>query len=106
MCMNCGLGCLFKPIGKSNIVWQYGHIYSTFYFFRNTPKVTAILVPKSPGDTVILESITSRYGVEGCNSSKYDSLKINRFSHAPKSDVINDAMVIRAIACGLICYWD
>ena len=30
------------------------------------------------------------------------ALKTNQFSHSPKSDVIDDAMVIRAIACGFI----
>ena len=35
-------------------------------------------------------------------SSNYDSLKTNHFSHSPKSDVIDDAMVIRAVACGFI----
>ena len=53
-----------------------------------------------------LERLESRYGVEGCISSKCDSLKINYFSHAHKSNVIDDLMVIKAIACGLICYWD
>ena len=46
----------------------------------------------STGDTVTLGSLESRYGVEGCITSKYDSLKIKHFSHAPKSDVIDDAM--------------
>ena len=72
--------------------------------FFNTPKITAILVSRLPGDTVTLERLESRYGVEGCISSKCDSLKINHFSHAPKSDFTDDLMVIKAIACGLICY--
>ena len=32
------------------------------------------------------------------NGISYDSLKTNHFSHSPKSDVIDDATVIRAVA--------
>ena len=63
-------------------------------------KISAIVVSRSPGDTVTLESLESRCGI----SSSYDSLKNNHFSHSPKSDVIDDAAVIRAVACGSICY--
>ena len=50
--------------------------------------------------------VLNRDVVSNGTSSSYDSLKTNHFSQSPKSDVIDDATVIRAVACGFICYWD
>ena len=105
ICAQTGLARFLKPIVKSHLGWQHGHLCAPHFSF-NTPKIAAISAWRSPGDTVTLESLKSRYDVEWCISSKYNSLKINHFSHVPKSDVIDETMVIRAVVCGLICYCD
>ena len=93
MCINCGLDRFSKPTVKSNLDNMAIYVLH-IQFLIIIPKITAILVSRSPGDTVTLECLESRYGGEGCISSKYDSLKINHFSHAPKSDVIDDPIEI------------
>ena len=76
-----------------NIYWNMVCLVSTVCTFSMTLIKNTYLS--------IMECLESRYGVEGCISPKHDSLKINHFSHSPKSDVIDDAIVIRAVACGL-----
>ena len=88
MYKNCGLGRFLKPIVNPNFCWQHGHICVPHsIFFINTTKITAILVSRSPGDTVTLGSLESRCVVEGFISSKYDSLKVSHFSHAPNHEL-------------------